>query len=71
MTRKPLIRALPEQDVALLEKLLRQRKTYDQIARHLRCSVSRVDLPPGEVRNSSLASDEDRALDNGAPRITV
>jgi len=43
MTRTPLIRPLTEPDVALLSKFLRQGKTYDQIARHLRCSVSRVD----------------------------
>jgi hypothetical protein len=56
MTRKPLIRALPEQDVALLEKLLRQRKTYDQIARHLRCSVSRVDHYACHLAKSETAA---------------
>jgi hypothetical protein len=40
MTRTPLIRPLTEPDVALLSKFLRQGKTSDQIAWHLRCLIS-------------------------------
>lgn len=42
MARKPLHRILSDEDVALLAELLRQGKTPEQIARHLKCSTSRV-----------------------------
>jgi len=52
MPRKPLIQPWTAEDSALLAKLLREGKSYDQIARHMKRTASAVREHSKRLRES-------------------